>query len=311
MNGLDWAVLIAYFGVMVAIGVWSHKRVDDVSDFFTAGGKMPWWLSGISHHMSGYSAVMFTGYAGIAYTYGVTSFVTWSFPIALGIAHRLQAVRAAHQPVAFAAPCGLPAGVPEEPLRPEDPAGAGLVRGAAEDRGRGRQVGRDRHPVVRLHRHLPQPGHPHHRRDHGRLLHDRRPVGRRAHRIGPVRHPAAGRRRDVRRRRRQTRRPRRLLRTSGTSPRCRATGSRWSGPYGTVFLLAFLFIKLFEYNGGMLEPGPAVHGDAGPRGGRARPRGCPRSCGWSGRWSCSSRCGCPRCWSTSTEAGRLRLLRPA
>ena len=86
MNGLDWTVLIAYFGVMVAIGVWSHKRVDNVSDFFTAGGKMPWWLSGISHHMSGYSAVMFTGYAGIAYTYGVTSFVTWSFPIALGIA---------------------------------------------------------------------------------------------------------------------------------------------------------------------------------------------------------------------------------
>ncbi|WP_409471412.1 sodium:solute symporter family protein [Streptomyces sp. HC307] len=86
MNSLDWAVLIGYFGVMVAIGIWSHKRVDNVSDFFTAGGKMPWRLSGISHHMSGYSAVMFTGYAGIAYTYGVTSFVTWSFPIALGIA---------------------------------------------------------------------------------------------------------------------------------------------------------------------------------------------------------------------------------
>src|SRR5882757_2768145 len=86
MNSLDWAVLIAYFGVMVAIGVWSHKRVDDVGDYFTAGGKMPWWLSGISHHMSGYSAVMFTGYAAIAYTYGVTSYVTWSFPIAIGIA---------------------------------------------------------------------------------------------------------------------------------------------------------------------------------------------------------------------------------
>ncbi|MFE1772674.1 sodium:solute symporter family protein [Streptomyces sp. NPDC059008] len=86
MNSLDWTVLIGYFGVMVAIGVWSHKRVDDVSDFFTAGGRMPWWLSGISHHMSGYSAVMFTGYAGIAYQYGVTSYVTWSFPIAIGIA---------------------------------------------------------------------------------------------------------------------------------------------------------------------------------------------------------------------------------
>ncbi|MFE7129951.1 sodium:solute symporter family protein [Streptomyces sp. NPDC057638] len=85
MNSLDWTVLIGYFGVMVLIGLWSHRRVDSVSDFFTAGGKMPWWLSGISHHMSGYSAVMFTGYAGIAYTYGVTSFVTWSLPIAIGI----------------------------------------------------------------------------------------------------------------------------------------------------------------------------------------------------------------------------------
>ncbi|MEV6022501.1 sodium:solute symporter family protein [Streptomyces sp. NPDC052036] len=85
MNGLDWTVLVAYFGVMTAIGVWSHKRVDNVSDFFTAGGRMPWWLSGISHHMSGYSAVMFTGYAGIAYTYGVTSYVTWALPIAIGV----------------------------------------------------------------------------------------------------------------------------------------------------------------------------------------------------------------------------------
>ncbi|MGP3949255.1 sodium:solute symporter family protein [Streptomyces sp. 7N604] len=86
MNSLDWAVLIGYFGVMVAIGIWSHRRVGDVSDFFTAGGKMPWWLSGISHHMSGYSAVMFTGYAAIAYEWGITSYVTWSFPIAIGIA---------------------------------------------------------------------------------------------------------------------------------------------------------------------------------------------------------------------------------
>ncbi|GHJ39809.1 sodium:solute symporter family protein [Streptomyces sp. TS71-3] len=86
MNGFDWAVLIAYFGVMAAIGWWSHKRVSDVSDFFTAGGRMPWWMSGISHHMSGYSAVMFTGYAGIAYQYGFTSFATWSFPIAVGVA---------------------------------------------------------------------------------------------------------------------------------------------------------------------------------------------------------------------------------
>ncbi|WP_377269845.1 sodium:solute symporter family protein [Peterkaempfera sp. SMS 1(5)a] len=86
MATLDWVVLGGYFVVMVLIGIWSHSRVSDVSDYFTAGGKMPWWLSGISHHMSGYSAVMFTGYAGIAYTYGITSYVTWSFPIAVGVA---------------------------------------------------------------------------------------------------------------------------------------------------------------------------------------------------------------------------------
>ncbi len=86
MNSFDWAVLIGYFGVMAAIGFWSHKRVGDVGDYFTAGGKMPWWLSGISHHMSGYSAVLFTGYAGISYQYGITSYATWCFPIAVGIA---------------------------------------------------------------------------------------------------------------------------------------------------------------------------------------------------------------------------------
>ncbi|CAM5541186.1 hypothetical protein SFUMM280S_02615 [Streptomyces fumanus] len=40
-NSLDWAVLIGYFAVMVAIGVWSHKRVDNVSDFFTAAARCP------------------------------------------------------------------------------------------------------------------------------------------------------------------------------------------------------------------------------------------------------------------------------
>ena len=83
MNSLDWAVLIGYFGVMVVIGVWSHKRVDNVSDFFTAGGKMPWWLSGISHHMSGYSAVMFVAFAAVAYEHGLTVYVWWALTSAM------------------------------------------------------------------------------------------------------------------------------------------------------------------------------------------------------------------------------------
>ncbi|MEU1351371.1 sodium:solute symporter family protein [Streptomyces sp. NPDC005776] len=84
MAPLDWAALGGYFLVLLLIGLWSHKRVGDVSDYFTGGGRMPWWLSGISHHMSGYSAAVFVAYAAIAYSYGITVYV-WAFlPLALG-----------------------------------------------------------------------------------------------------------------------------------------------------------------------------------------------------------------------------------
>ncbi|MEV8568872.1 sodium:solute symporter family protein [Streptomyces sp. NPDC051322] len=84
MAWLDWTALGGYFLVMLLIGLWSHRRVGDVSDYFTGGGRMPRWLSGISHHMSGYSAAVFVAYAAIAYSYGITVYV-WAFlPLALG-----------------------------------------------------------------------------------------------------------------------------------------------------------------------------------------------------------------------------------
>ena len=86
MHGLDWLMVCGYFGLMVAIGLWSHRRVRTDKDFFIAGGRMPWWLAGISHHMSGYSAVMFVAYAGVAYTDGVTVYF-WGFAsIGVGVA---------------------------------------------------------------------------------------------------------------------------------------------------------------------------------------------------------------------------------
>lgn len=70
---------------MAAIGVWSYRKVDRAEDFFTAGGKMPWWLSGISHHMSGYSGAVFVAYAGVAYTYGFTLYVWWAVSISVAV----------------------------------------------------------------------------------------------------------------------------------------------------------------------------------------------------------------------------------
>ena len=85
MTTLDWIVLGLYFFVMVGIGVWSYRQVNDSGDFFAAGGRMPWWLSGISHHVSGYSAVVFTGYAAVAYTEGFTLYVWWAVTVALSL----------------------------------------------------------------------------------------------------------------------------------------------------------------------------------------------------------------------------------
>lgn len=85
MHVLDWAMVCAYFALMIVIGWWSHKRIHDVKDFFTAGGKMPWWLTGISHHMSGYSAVLFVAYAGVAYTDGVTVYFWGMASIGVGV----------------------------------------------------------------------------------------------------------------------------------------------------------------------------------------------------------------------------------
>ncbi|MEV6794214.1 hypothetical protein AB0M87_20005 [Streptomyces sp. NPDC051320] len=48
MARLDWTALGGYFLVMLLIGLWSHRRVGDVSGYFTGGGRMPWRLSGVS-----------------------------------------------------------------------------------------------------------------------------------------------------------------------------------------------------------------------------------------------------------------------
>jgi SSS family solute:Na+ symporter len=85
MSVLDWIVLGLYFLLMVGIGFWSHRQVHNASDYFTAGGRLPWWLSGVSHHMSGYSAVVFVGYAAIAYSVGFTLYVWWAFAISVAV----------------------------------------------------------------------------------------------------------------------------------------------------------------------------------------------------------------------------------
>lgn len=83
MKYFDWIVLIAYFLMLLIIGFLAYSKVKNSADFYTAGGKLPWWLSGVSHHVSGYSGAVFVAYAGIAYTHGFTLYIWWAFTVAI------------------------------------------------------------------------------------------------------------------------------------------------------------------------------------------------------------------------------------
>jgi SSS family solute:Na+ symporter len=78
MQFLDYLVIAIFFLLIAAIGVASIKKIKGSKDYFVAGGKIPWWLGGISHHVSGHSGVVFVAFAAIAYQYGFTLYVWWA-----------------------------------------------------------------------------------------------------------------------------------------------------------------------------------------------------------------------------------------
>ncbi|MCC5939521.1 MAG: Na+:solute symporter [Lunatimonas sp.] len=82
---LDLVVIALFFLLMLGIGIWSYFKNTNSEDYFVAGGKLPWWLSGISHHVSGYSGAVFVAYAGLAYTHGFSLYIWWALTIGLTI----------------------------------------------------------------------------------------------------------------------------------------------------------------------------------------------------------------------------------
>ncbi len=85
LTSLDLIIIGLFFLLMLAIGIYSYFRNTNSEDYFVAGGKLPWWLSGISHHVSGYSGAVFVAYAALAYTHGFSVYVWWAFTIGITI----------------------------------------------------------------------------------------------------------------------------------------------------------------------------------------------------------------------------------
>jgi Na+/proline symporter len=83
MHIIDWLILALYFTLLIGIGGWAYLRVHNSADFFTAGGRLPWWLTGVSHHVSGYSGAVFVAYAGVAYTHGFSLYIWWACAVTI------------------------------------------------------------------------------------------------------------------------------------------------------------------------------------------------------------------------------------
>jgi len=71
LTPVDFGVMICFLALNVVTGWWSRSLVKDSGDFFRAGGRMSWWMVGISTFMASFSSWTFTGAAGIAYEHGV------------------------------------------------------------------------------------------------------------------------------------------------------------------------------------------------------------------------------------------------
>src|SRR4030042_778960 len=80
----DYLVLLAYFIVVVSVGLSFARYIRRSKDYFAAGNVMPWWLAGTSFYKASFSALLFVIYNEIAYKYGIVAIVIlWLSPLGL------------------------------------------------------------------------------------------------------------------------------------------------------------------------------------------------------------------------------------
>lgn len=75
MNGFhlsfpDYLVVGGYFAIVLWVGFYFRNYLTTAKDYFAGGHQVPWWMAGISHYMSSFSAFSFIAYAQIGYSYG-------------------------------------------------------------------------------------------------------------------------------------------------------------------------------------------------------------------------------------------------
>ncbi|HPS54741.1 MAG TPA: hypothetical protein PLP05_04005, partial [Sedimentisphaerales bacterium] len=81
LAGPDYFILVGYFILMLGIGAYFYRYMKGLKDYFSGNNKIPWWLSGISLYMSGFSAFAFIAYSELAFKYGLVAVSIWWFGV--------------------------------------------------------------------------------------------------------------------------------------------------------------------------------------------------------------------------------------
>ena len=81
LAGPDYFILVGYFVLMLGIGAYFYRYMKGMKDYFSGNNKIPWWLSGVSFYMSGFSAFGFIAYSELAFKYGLVAVSIWWFGV--------------------------------------------------------------------------------------------------------------------------------------------------------------------------------------------------------------------------------------
>src|SRR5882724_10525239 len=73
----DYIIIGFYLVFMLTIGVVFRRMSKDTSDYFRAGGAMPWWITGTSAWIASFTAWTFVGAAGKVYETGTLVLVVF------------------------------------------------------------------------------------------------------------------------------------------------------------------------------------------------------------------------------------------
>jgi sodium-coupled monocarboxylate transporter 8/12 len=76
LNALDYAVIIAYLILAIAIGLFFSKKENDTEEYFLGGRRMPTFIIAVSILVTLFSAISFVAVPGEAFTNGLS----WSIP---------------------------------------------------------------------------------------------------------------------------------------------------------------------------------------------------------------------------------------